>query len=119
MRLRRALLGPPQDLCRHAAAFGLNRFEQIERLDGPAACLLFGNCNDLPDARRNEDTLPEAVLAGSQRTPNLGMHFARVDSFSAQTIGYRAVGLFQQRNQQMFDADVVMVVIAALLFGRT
>lgn len=106
-----------QNLGGQTAALRLDRFQQVQRLDRLLAGDIARKRDDFADARRDEDAFPQPVFAGSERAAHFGVHLAYVDSLGFQTLGNAGVMLLEQSDEQMFDSDIVMVVIAALLFG--
>jgi hypothetical protein len=109
--------GAPQDLGRQAATLGAQSFEEIVGADLSIAGALLRQGEDFADARRHEDSLPYSVLTRTERSANLGVHLAHVDALRFERAQNRAVALFEERDQQVFGADVVVAMVAALLFG--
>jgi hypothetical protein len=106
-----------ENFSREASAFRAERFKEIGRRDFSIGGSIFSDGHDLPQARSHEDSFPEPFLAGSERAPDFGVDLASVDSIVGKRAQNVRVALFEQRDQYMFGADVIMVVIAALLLG--
>ena len=64
-----------------------------------------------------EDALPQTILTGAERPPDLRVHFGHVDSIGIEGLQRRRITLFEQGDQQMLGADVVVAVVSALLLG--
>ena len=111
--------GSAQNIGSQASALGPQGVEQVDRLHVIVARLLFGQTYDFTDPRRYENTFPRAVFAGSESASSLRVNVGRIDAVRTQTLEHRRVVLFQQCDQQMLGTDVVVVMIAALLFGCT
>jgi hypothetical protein len=99
----------------HAAAFGAQGFEQIERLDLASAGSLFGDGHDLSNARGEKNALPNAFVAGAEGAPDFGVRLARVDVLRIEGQENSGIMLRQQSFEQVLGADVVVVVVPALL----
>ena len=70
----------------------------------------------LPKGLKSNTTPRGSYLDGlNPLTVTLGVQNV---SFVAQTVGCRAVGFLYQGDKQVLDADVIVIVIAALLLGR-
>src|SRR5579863_8755130 len=76
-----------------------------------------GEGNDLADARRHEDALPEPLLACTERAADLGVQFAHVDTVAVEIVKDLRVAFFEQRYHQVLGTDVILIVVAALLLG--
>ena len=110
-------MGSAQDLGSEAAALGVNRLEHIQRLHGAVARLLFSEGHDFSNPGRHKDSFPQPVFARAERAANFSVNFGRVDTFATQSLANRTIGLLEQCDEQMFDSDVIVVMITALLFG--
>ena len=95
----------------------MNRLEEIRRIDRAIARQLAGQRNNFTDPRRHQNAFPETIFAGSKRAARFRMNLAYVDVLGGKALGNSAVMLFEQCNEQMFDTDVIVVVVPALLFG--
>jgi hypothetical protein len=109
--------GAPQNLGRQAAALGAQGFKDIVGADLSIAGAFLRQGEDLADARRHEDSLPYSVLTRTERSANLGVHLAHVNALCFERAENRAVAFLEERDQQVFGADVVVAMVAALLFG--
>lgn len=79
--------------------------------------MLLGQREDLADARRDQNAFPYPVLAGTERSANFCMHFGYVDALGIERAKDRSVAFFEQGDQQVFGADVIVTVVPALLLG--
>ena len=102
---------------RRAAAFAADRFEQIDRLDLAIAGLLSGQRDDLADTRRQQDTFPDAAFTRTKRPLNLGMNTGKRCVGCPELFFDRRIVLVEEREEHVFHAHVIMIVVAALLFG--
>src|ERR1700729_1962493 len=109
--------GPAQDLGRRTSPLGAQRFEEVERTNLAVPRALFGECDNSPKPRGDQDALPQAVVAGTERWPYFGMHFRHVNAVGVERVQRRRVALLEESGQQVFGADVVMAMVAALLLG--
>ena len=64
-----------------------------------------------------QNAFPHPVVAGTERSADVGVHLANVDSGIVEAPEYRRIALFEQGNQQVLGTDVIVAVVAALLFG--
>ena len=117
MRLRRARFRAAENLGREASAFSANCVEQICGFYGASGGMLFSQGHDFPHPWRYQYPFPQSIFAGSERATQLRVDFDGVDSIFAQAFGNGSIGLFEQCDEQMFDPDVVVIMISALLLG--
>ena len=107
-----------QDLGSLAAALAENRLQQVDRLDRRRrAGDRLGEFEDRPNARRQNDPVPEAILAGAERLPDGGVSRGPRDLPLREVSLDRRVAFLAQRQEQMLGADVIVVVVPALLLG--
>jgi hypothetical protein len=109
-----------EELGCEAAAFRDDGLEEVERLDrGRLGQRCFGDGDDPPDARRDEDALPQSVVARSQGPPQVEQDVGEVGAALGEPCFHGRVPLFEEREQKVSDPHVVVVVIAARLLCGT
>lgn len=87
----------------------------MSRLDGTFGRRPFGKADDAAHAGGNEDPVPEAIVARTERSPNVVDNVGGMRPDGVQTRDHAGVVLLDQCQQEMSDADVVMVMIATRL----
>ncbi|HEY2476405.1 MAG TPA: hypothetical protein VGI19_16620 [Candidatus Cybelea sp.] len=106
-----------QDLGSGAAALDAQSLEKIAWPDLAVSGALLGQCNDAPHTGGNQNALPQTILAGAERSPNLRVHLGDVDPVGIKSLQGGGVTLLQQGDKQMFGADIIVTVVPALLLG--
>jgi hypothetical protein len=85
-----------QNFGREARAFRTQRFVQVDGSDFAISGSLFGQRDDLSQARRYQDPFPQPVIAHSERAADFGVNFAGVDAGRVEAVENRRVALFEQ-----------------------
>ncbi len=107
--------GSPPPSCRlRAAALRRDRCGPISR--SPARSC--ARVDDSPHARRDQNAFPQTILAGAERSADLGVHLGNVDAVGVEGRQSLWVALLEQCHEQVFGADVIVAVVTALLLGN-
>jgi hypothetical protein len=111
--------GGGQDRGRAALVFGDDGAQEVDGFDRCArADPAFGQLHDLAHPWRQQNAFPHPVFTGSQRAPQLGMQtIGRNATFGKVRRGC-SIGFLAKSQEQMLGTDVIMVEVAALLFGK-
>ena len=114
-------LGAPgarlQQADRQTAGLHFYGAKQDDRLDGIALRKALGAGDHVAETRRDEDTLPGAILAGAHGSSRGRGNLGAIEAALSQVPVDLLVGLLEKAEQQVLDTQVVMIVVAALLFG--
>ena len=116
---RRVSLIAREDFGGQAATLGKDGVEEMHGLEfGFGGNRRFGERDHAADARRDEDAVPQPILARTERPPHVDQHVVRLRAARGEARFDRRIAFFDEREQQMTDADVIVVVIPARLLGR-
>ncbi len=110
---------PSEDVGRQAAGFDEHRFEEICGFDESSVLhRRFGPGHDGTHAWSHENSIPSPVVARSERAANVGENVRRTQAERIETALDRGVVFVDQREQNVTDPNVIMVVVPACLLGR-
>jgi hypothetical protein len=87
----------PQDVGGEPAAFGADRFEEVDRFDLTIAGSTLGEFYDLSDARCHQDPLPHPIFTGTERTLHFGVDSSLWDLHGRKSRIDIAIVLLEQR----------------------